>query len=60
MKYLRRFAEALFPPPRRAVTWRAAIPLIVFLVAFAGLCLGLEYGRVLMFARPGGIFARRA
>lgn len=52
MNYIRRFVQALFPPPRRAVTWRAAVPLIVFLVAFVGLCIGLEFGRVLMFARP--------
>ncbi len=52
MDYLRRFLLALFPPPRRAVTWQSAIPLIVFLLVFAGVCVGLEFGRVLMFARP--------
>ncbi len=42
----------VFPPPRRPVTWSTAWPLMLFLVAFAALCLGLEFGHVLMFSRP--------
>jgi uncharacterized membrane protein len=52
MKILRRLVFALAPPPRRPVTWQTSLPLILFLAAFAALCFGLEYGKVLMFARP--------
>ena len=52
MKRLRRFIASFFPSPRRPVGWRDAIPLAVFLVLFVGLCAWLEFGHVLMFARP--------
>lgn len=57
MQFLRRMVFALVPPPRKPVTWRAAVSLIVFLVSFAGLCLWLEFGHVLMFARPWALTA---
>ena len=52
MNFFRRLFLALVPPPRRPVTWSAAWPLVLFLVAFAVVCLVLEYGHVLMFSRP--------
>ena len=52
MNRLRRFIASFFPSPRRPVGWRDAMPLAVFLVLFAGLCAWLEFGHVLMFARP--------
>lgn len=52
MKFFRRILLALAPPPRRPVGRAAALPLIAFLIAFAVLCLGLEFGHVLMFSRP--------
>jgi len=52
MNYLWRIVLALFPLPRRAVTWWTALPLMLFLLAFAGVCIGLELSHVLMFARP--------
>ncbi len=45
------FISALIQPPRRAVTWRAVAPLVVFLVVFAGLVLFLEMRGVLRFTR---------
>lgn len=42
----------LVPRPRTPVTWMRAVPLIFFLVLYAGLCIGLEQSGVLLFARP--------
>ena len=55
MNVLRRLMFALLPPPRRPVTRLMALPLIVFLLAFAGVCFGLDYGKVLMFVRPSAL-----
>ena len=52
MNRLRRIIASFLPSPRRAVTWRDVIVLVVFLVLFVGLCAWLELGHVLMFARP--------
>lgn len=48
----RRFLQSLVPPPRTRVKFRDWLPLIVFLVLFAALCLTLELTHQLMFARP--------
>ena len=50
------FVHALFPPPRRAVTWRGVMPLVVFLVLFAALVLVLEMRGVLRFTRPNAFW----
>ncbi len=52
MGLIRRTLFALFPPPRRPVTWQMAWPLAAFLAGFALLCFVLEYRHILMFARP--------
>ncbi|QDV16128.1 von Willebrand factor type A domain protein [Gimesia panareensis] len=44
--------QQLVPRPRTPVTWKRALPLIFFLLLYAGLCAGLEISGVLMFARP--------
>ncbi|HEY0982166.1 vWA domain-containing protein [Schlesneria sp.] len=52
MNKLRRIFTSFFPMSRRAIRWRDAWPLIVFLIVFGVACFGLEYGHYLMFARP--------
>lgn len=52
MKRLRRLVASLIPAPRSPVRWRDGIPLAVFLLVFIGGCLWLEFGHILMFARP--------
>ncbi|HUQ68043.1 MAG TPA: VWA domain-containing protein, partial [Planctomycetaceae bacterium] len=52
MPFLRRLLLQLFPTPRRAVRWMDALPLAVFFALFAATCVGLEWGGVLLFARP--------
>ena len=52
MRKLRRFLASFFPSPRRAFRWLDIWPLVTFLVLFGGICAGLEFGHVLMFARP--------
>lgn len=52
MSFVRRILALLFPRPRKALRWLDAWPLGAFFVLFAGVCLGLELGGVLMFARP--------
>ena len=48
-----RFLRPLFPPPRTPVTWRAALPLILFLALFLGGCLFVEMRGILRFSyRP--------
>ena len=42
----------VFPTPRQKVTWKDAIPFVLFLLAFGGLCLWLEFTDRLMFVRP--------
>lgn len=44
--------QQLVPRARTSVTWRRALPLIFFLLLYAGLCVGLELSGVLLFARP--------
>ena len=44
--------QQLVPRARTPVTWRRALPLIFFLLLYAGLCVGLELSGVLLFARP--------
>lgn len=52
---LRRILIALFPPPRKRITWRAGLSLAIFAVLFSGTIIGLEYGGVLLFARPAAL-----
>ena len=48
----RQFLSSLFPRPRRPVAWTDALPLVIFLIAFGGLCLWLELSDRMMFVRP--------
>jgi uncharacterized membrane protein len=43
---------SVFPPPRTPVTFRRALPLVVFLILYLVLCVGLEWTERLLFARP--------
>lgn len=52
MKRLRRMIASIFPAPRTQVRWIDAVPLAIFAVLFIGGCAWLEFGHVLMFARP--------
>lgn len=52
MNRLRNIIASFFPSPRQVVGWRDAVPLVLFLVLFGGLCAWLEFDHVLMFARP--------
>jgi len=54
MNAVKRFLRHLFPAPRRVVTWHAAIPLVVFLVLFAGICVFLEASGRMLFANRFG------
>lgn len=50
----KRIIENVFPPPPRGgVRWWDALPLVIFLAAFAGLCVYLELSHTLLFSRPG-------
>ncbi|HUG89246.1 MAG TPA: VWA domain-containing protein [Planctomycetaceae bacterium] len=49
---LRRILVSVFPPPRRPVTFRQAVPLVVFLVTYATVCLALEWTGRALFVRP--------
>ncbi len=44
-----RFIRFIFPPARQPVTWRALLPLVLFLAAFGGLVLLLEWRAILRF-----------
>ena len=44
--------ERLFPRPRRPFHWSQVIPLLLFLVGFAALCVSLEWFDKLMFVAP--------
>ncbi len=52
IKRLRRIIASFIPGPRSAVRWPDGIPLAVFALVFVGGCLWLEFGHILMFARP--------
>ena len=52
MNRLRNIIASFFPSPRQPVGWRDAVSLVLFLLVFGGLCAWLEFGHVLMFARP--------
>ena len=43
---------SLFPSPRREVTWRSALPLIIFDAVFVAVWFGLQWSDVLLFTRP--------
>ncbi|HUW55505.1 MAG TPA: VWA domain-containing protein, partial [Planctomycetota bacterium] len=45
--------QVIFPPPRKRVTLRQALPLIGFLVVFIGIVLFLELGDFVVFTSPG-------
>ncbi|MBI1313802.1 VWA domain-containing protein [bacterium] len=53
---LKRLIRTLFPQSRHAVSWRSALPLILFLILFAATCLGLEREHVLLFERPAAFW----
>ncbi|MFK7776713.1 MAG: VWA domain-containing protein [Gimesia sp.] len=42
----------LVPQPRVSVTWKRALPLILFIVFYTTLCFNLELSGFLLFARP--------
>ncbi len=42
----------VFPRPRRTVTFATALPLVIFLAAYAAACLYLELANVMLFSRP--------
>ncbi|MEX2286058.1 MAG: VWA domain-containing protein [Planctomycetaceae bacterium] len=48
--FFKRIILSVFPKPRKRVTWRAALPLAIFLAIFAALCLWLELSDRLLFA----------
>ncbi len=50
--YVKRILLSLFPPPRQRLTVGAALPLVVFLAVYAGICFYLEFNHKLLFARP--------
>jgi len=52
---VKRLILILFPAPRRPVTFRRALPLIVFLALFVALCLFLDLRGILLFARPAAL-----
>lgn len=52
MNWLKKTLQRIFPPPRRPVTWKAAWPLALFLVAYAGLMVGLFYTNTVDFVYP--------
>ena len=54
MTAAKRFLSHFFPPPRRPVTWRSAIPLVVFLVLFAAISIYLELSGRMLFANRFG------
>ncbi len=49
---LQRLLLRIFPRPRGRVTWPQALPLLLFLLVFAALCVGLEWADRLLFSRP--------
>lgn len=53
MNRIRRIIASVFPSLRHPWRWQDAIPLAVFLVLFATICLWVEYDHLLVFARPG-------
>ena len=44
--------RSVFPRPRTSVTFRAALPLIVFLVLYLAVCAYLEWSQTLLFVKP--------
>ncbi len=44
--------RSLIPKPPRPLTWRDALPFVLFLVLYAALCLALEWRQVLLYANP--------
>lgn len=49
--WFRSLRVSLFPPPRRPVTWRSAMPLIIYLAAFILICLWLDLTDTVLFTR---------
>ncbi len=42
----------LVPQPRVSITWKRVLPIVLFLILYAALCVSLELSGVLLFARP--------
>ena len=56
---IKRILASLFPKPRQSAylaggmnIWRRALPLAIFLAAYAGICIWLDWSDTLIFARP--------
>jgi uncharacterized membrane protein len=52
MKRLRRLLRTIFPPPRRPVTLRQVLLLVLFLAAYFGTCVALVLTHQVLFVRP--------
>jgi uncharacterized membrane protein len=52
MKRLRRLLRTIFPPPRRPVTLRQILLLVVFLIVYFGTCATLVLTHQVLFVRP--------
>jgi Ca-activated chloride channel homolog len=49
----KRRLQSLVPPLRRPLTLREVLPLLLFLLAYAALCIGLEWSDTLLFTDRG-------
>ena len=49
---LKRLFRSVFPPPKQPLTWKSALPLILFLLVYAGTCVWLDLSQTLLFANP--------
>ncbi|MEQ9406421.1 MAG: VWA domain-containing protein [Fuerstiella sp.] len=52
MNWFQKILLRIFPPARRPVTWKAAVPLLAFLVVFTAFLLYLVLANVVEFDRP--------
>jgi uncharacterized membrane protein len=52
MKRLRNLLRTIFPPPRRPVTFRQVLLLVLFLVVYFGTCAALVLTHQVLFVRP--------
>ncbi len=52
MKRLRRMLRSVFPPPRRPITLRQVLVLVLFLAIYFGTCIALVRTHQVLFVRP--------
>ncbi len=52
MKRLRRVLRSVFPPPRRPVTLRQVLLLVLFFAVYFGTCAALVFTHKVLFVRP--------